>query len=365
MSFSLGIVGLPNVGKSTLFNAITHCQAQASNYPFCTIDPNIGIVTIPDERLKVLSGISNSKKLLPTAVEFVDIAGLVKGASKGEGLGNQFLANIREVQAIIHVVRCFDDENIVHVNGKVDPAADIEIINYELIMSDLSTIEKRINSISKQAKNNKIAKEQLDLFEKVKTSLESGIMIRSMGLSELDQLLLRELSLLTNKAVIYVANVKEEQLKNAEHDKNVKIIEEISKKENTQKVVISSKIEAELSELSQEEAAEFMKEIGITESGLDKLAKVSYSVLGLITYLTTGVQETRAWTIKKGTKAPQAAGVIHTDFERGFIKTEIVSYDDLVKTGSMLKAKDSGLVRMEGKEYVMQDGDVVDFKFNV
>ncbi|OGI10950.1 MAG: redox-regulated ATPase YchF, partial [Candidatus Margulisbacteria bacterium GWF2_35_9] len=335
-------------------------------YPFCTIDPNVGIVTVPDERLAVLSKLSKSKKLIPTAIEFVDIAGLVKGASKGEGLGNKFLANIREVQAIVHVVRCFEDDNIVHVDGKIDPKDDIEVINIELIMADLATVERRIGSLYKKAKgNDNEALETVSLLKEIQENLEKNRSVRLMNLTEKQKEKIKDLNLLTIKPVIYLANIKEEDLLSGETNKYVKVVKEIADTESAEWIMISSKIESEIAELEKDEALEFLKELGISESGLEKLIKTSYHLLGLITYLTTGEQETRAWTIKKGTKAPGAAGVIHTDFERGFIKAQIISYEDYVKTGSMVKAKEQGVLRMEGKEYTMQDGDVVEFMFNV
>lgn len=367
MGFSLGIVGLPNVGKSTLFNAITKVGAEASNYPFCTIDPNVGIVTVPDERLEVLSKISNSKVILPTAIEFVDIAGLVKGASQGEGLGNQFLANIREVSAIVHVVRCFEDSQVIHVDGSVNPIRDIEIINTELILADLQTVEKRMQAVQKKAKSgqDKEAVAQCNCLSKAFEALSIGKAVRTVQLTNEEEKIIKQISLLTVKPVIYVANVSEDDIISGEDNDFVKKVREFAQSENNEVVVISAQIESEISLLEENEAKEFLVEMGMKESGLSKLVSSSYKLLGLITYLTTGEKETRAWTIKQGTKAPAAAGVIHTDFERGFIKAEIVAYEDLKLAGGMIKAKENGAVRLEGKEYVMKDGDVVVFKFNV
>ena len=364
MGFSLGIVGLPNVGKSTLFNAITRNNVEASNYPFCTIDPNVGIVPVPDKRLSELTKLSSSIKTVPTTIEFVDIAGLVKGASKGEGLGNQFLANIREVSAIVHVVRCFEDENIVHVHGTVDPKQDIEVINYELILADLSALERKIGNLSKKAKGQDDESNQMLAFcEKVKAALEEGLPARSVPENEQEYLLLRDLFLLSSKPVIYVANVSEEEVANPMKNQHLITVKDIASREGAKVVAISSKIESEISQLPPDEAKAFLAEYGLHESGLDLLAKEGYDLLGLITFLTTGATESRAWTIRKGTKAPQAAGVIHTDFEKGFIKAEIVSYSHLIKAGGYSKARELGQVRLEGKDYIMQDGDVVEFKF--
>lgn len=363
----LGIVGLPNVGKSTLFNSLTKAGAESANYPFCTIDPNVGVVTVPDERLNVLSKMYNSKKVLPAAIEFVDIAGLVKGASKGEGLGNQFLANIREVDAIVHVVRCFEDTNIVHVDGSINPLRDIETINLELIFSDMEMIERRIARASKGARNDKELAKEVEFCQRLKAHLEEGRMAKSLSIEDEDEIeWLKGYQLLTAKPVIYAANVSEDDLADdGANNENVKRVREFAENEHSEVFVVCAQIEQEISELDDDEKKEFLEDLGLKESGLDKLIRASYSLLGLISYLTAGEQETRAWTIKKGTKAPQAAGKIHTDFERGFIRAEIVDYDSLIECGSMMAAKEKGLVRLEGKDYVVQDGDVILFRFNV
>ena len=363
----LGIVGLPNVGKSTLFNSLTKAGAESANYPFCTIDPNVGVVAVPDERLDVLTKMHNSAKTVPAVIEFVDIAGLVKGASKGEGLGNQFLANIRETDAIVHVVRCFEDTNVIHVDGSVDPVRDIETINLELIFSDIEVLERRIAKTSRGAKNDKKLAKEYDFQNKLKEFLEGGNMASSFECADEDEeLWMSEYNLLTAKPVIYAANVSEDDLADdAADNPMVNDVRELAKKEGSQVFVICAQIEQEIAELDDDEKKEFLEDLGLKESGLEKLIKASYELLGLISYLTSGEQETRAWTIKKGTKAPQAAGKIHSDFERGFIRAEVVSYDALHELGSMQAAKEKGLVRSEGKEYVMQDGDVVLFRFNV
>ena len=362
----LGIVGLPNVGKSTLFNAITKAGAESANYPFCTIDPNVGVVAVPDERLQLLSDLYHSEKITPAVIEFVDIAGLVKGASKGEGLGNQFLGNIRETDAIVHVVRCFEDDNVIHVDGSVDPIRDIETIELELIFSDLELLDRRMQKTKKLANNDKDAKKEYTLLEKLHAHLEEGKLAINFEAEEDDAELLDSLGLLTRKLVIYACNVAEESLSDdGKSNPHVAKVREYAEKNHSESFVISAQIEQEISELSDEEKGEYLESLGLSESGLDKIVRASYSLLGLMSYLTAGEKETRAWTIKKGTKAPQAAGKIHTDFERGFIKAEVVNYKDLLDNGSLSAAREKGLVRMEGKEYVMQDGDVVLFRFNV
>ena len=363
----LGIVGLPNVGKSTLFNSLTKAGAESANYPFCTIDPNVGIVTVPDARLKLLGDMYQSKKVTPAVIEFVDIAGLVKGASKGEGLGNQFLANIREVDAIVHVVRCFEDTNVIHVDGSVDPTRDIETINLELLFSDLEILDRRYAKTSKAARMDKTLQKEEAMQKRLKDHLEAGNMAKTFELLDEDEeAFFKEYNLLTAKPVIYAANVSEDDLADdGANNPHVAAVRDFAAKENSEVFVISAEIEQEIAELDDEEKAEFLEELGVKESGLDKLIAASYSLLGLISYLTAGEDETRAWTITKGTKAPGAAGKIHTDFERGFIRAEVVNYQDLLDCGSLSAAKDKGLVGLEGKEYVVQDGDVILFRFNV
>ena len=367
IKMKLGIVGLPNVGKSTLFNSLTKAGAESANYPFCTIDPNVGVVAVPDERLKKLGDLYDSKKVTPAVIEFVDIAGLVKGASKGEGLGNQFLANIRECDAIVHVVRCFEDTNIVHVDGSIDPLRDIETINLELLFSDLEILERRYSKVSKAARMDKSLQKEAQMQERLKEHMEAGNMAKTFELEDEDEeAWFKEYGLLTAKPVIYAANVAENEVADdAAGNAGVQAVKEYAAKEGSEVFVICSEIEQEIAELDDDEKALFLEELGMKESGLDKLIKASYSLLGLISYLTSGEDETRAWTIKKGTKAPQAAGKIHSDFERGFIKAEVVNYQDLMDCGSTAAAKEKGLVRMEGKDYVVQDGDVILFRFNV
>lgn len=364
MGFKCGIIGLPNIGKSTIFNAMTSACAQASNYPFCTIDPNIGVVALRDKRLFKIADLVKPERVIPTTVEFVDIAGLVKGASKGEGLGNQFLGHIRAVDALAHIVRCFDDPDVVHVSGSLNPGRDIEIINTELILADLQSVERRIVKIAKLAKvGNKSAPDALDLYNAVAEELNTGRPVRLMSKEVLEDKLLKELNLLTAKPVLYVANVNESDL-DGESD-YVKVIKEITKNEGGEVVVICGKLEAEIAELSEGERSRFLEDLGIKEPGLDKLARAGYEILRLITFFTAGKKDVRAWTVFEGTKAMQASGVIHSDFERGFIKAEVISYDDYVALGSEGRCKERGLVRLEGKDYVVTDGDIIHFKFNV
>lgn len=363
----LGIVGLPNVGKSTLFNSLTKAGAESANYPFCTIDPNVGVVMVPDERLKLLGDLYHSKKVTPAVIEFVDIAGLVKGASKGEGLGNQFLSNIREVDAIVHVVRCFVDTNVVHVDGSIDPLRDIETINLELIFSDIEILERRIAKTSRGARNDKALARELTLLESIKAHLEEGRLAKSFPVEgEEEEKWFADYNLLTAKPVIFAANVAEDELsEDGAGNAGVQSVREYAAKEGSEVFVICAQIEQEIAELDEEEKAMFLEDLGLKESGLEKLIRASYHLLGLISYLTSGEDETRAWTIKEGTKAPQAAGKIHTDFERGFIRAEVVNYRDLLECGSLPAAREKGLVGLEGKDYVVKDGDVILFRFNV
>lgn len=366
MSLRAGIVGLPNVGKSTLFNAITKQHILSANYPFATIDPNVGVVVVPDERLDFLNNLYQPKSLVPTTFEFTDIAGLVKGASKGEGLGNQFLSHIREVDAIVEVVRCFDDKNIIHVENDIDPIRDIEIINVELMLSDLEIVDSRISRIEKKAiqtKDKELLKE-LELLKKIKDSLESNTPVRRLNLSEEEEKMISSFRLITAKPIIYMANISEEDLIN-DGNKYVDLIRDYASLENAEVITVSAKIEEELSELDDEERNMFLNDLGVSSGGLDKLIKATYSLLGLATYFTAGTDEVRAWTFKKGMKAPSCAGIIHTDFEKGFIRAEVMSYTDLKNCGDEKKVREAGKMRLEGKEYIMQDGDICYFRFNV
>ncbi|AEH55017.1 MAG: redox-regulated ATPase YchF [Weizmannia coagulans] len=366
MALTAGIVGLPNVGKSTLFNAITKAGAESANYPFCTIDPNVGMVEVPDERLEKLTELYHPKKTVPTTFEFTDIAGIVKGASKGEGLGNKFLSHIRQVDAICHVVRCFEDENITHVSGKVDPIDDIETINLELILADLETVDKRIGRVEKIAKQkDKEAVAEYEVLAKLKAAFEAEKPARAVELTEDQQKIVKGFQLLTSKPVLYVANVGEDDIQDPSANPYVGKVREYAKQEGAEVIVICARIEEEIAELDDDEKKMFLTELGIRESGLDQLIKAAYSLLGLATYFTAGEPEVRAWTFKKGMKAPQCAGIIHSDFEKGFIRAETVSYEDLIEYGSVAAAREAGKVRLEGKDYVVQDGDVMHFRFNV
>ena len=362
----LGIVGLPNVGKSTLFNALTNAGAQAANYPFCTIEPNVGVVPVPDKRLDALAKMYNPKKITPATIEFVDIAGLVKGASKGEGLGNKFLSNIRETDAIVHVVRCFDNDDITHVDGSVDPARDIETINIELILSDVEVLQRRIDRDTKAMKGDKSLAPDVEFFNRVREELDNGVSARAVEMTDEERTLLSSVALLSSKPVIYACNMSEDDFTgNIEDNKYYMAVKKIADAEGSKVLPICAELEAQIAELPADEKADFLQEMGIGQAGLDTLIQKSYDLLGLMSYLTAGEPEVRAWTIKKGTKAPQAAGKIHSDFERGFIRAEVISFDELMANGSMTAAKEKGLVRSEGKDYVMQDGDIVLFRFNV
>lgn len=361
----LGIVGLPNVGKSTLFNAITKAGAESANYPFCTIEPNVGVVSVPDKRLAVLRDLYDSQRIVPTAIEFYDIAGLVRGASKGEGLGNKFLSHIREVASIVHVVRCFEDDNVIHVDGEIGPLKDIETINIELILSDLEILERRIDKTRKQLKSDKSAQKELDILEEIQKTLEAGQSARTLTFEGSDDEFVKSLNLLSNKPIIYCANVSEDDIMAGGDNDFVKQVKDFAASENADVVVICAKIEQEIAELEDEDRVAFLQELGLDESGLDKLVHACYHLLDLISFLTAGPQEIRAWTIRRGTKAPQAAGKIHSDIERGFIRAETIAFNDLMSVGTMSAAKDKGLVRLEGKEYEVKDGDVILFRFNV